>query len=79
MTIIEPTHRKLFVLILGVALVAAFGGSLAYAQTTQEQSLSQTLPQSQSQGFQMDDGDIASMGNIGIGHIGMCHGNMTYS
>lgn len=79
MTITEPTHRKSLVMILVVTMVAAFGGSLAYAQTTQEQSLSQTLPQSQSQGFQMDEESIASMGNIGIGHIGMCHGNMTYS
>lgn len=79
MTIMEPTHRKLLVTILGVAMVAVFSSSLAYAQTTQGQNLSQPLPLIQSQGFQMNEGVMASMGNGGIGPIGMCHGNMTYS
>jgi hypothetical protein len=78
MTVIELTHRKLLVTILGVAMIAAFGDSLAYAQTTQGQSLSQTS-MIQGQGFQMNAGIMFSMSNGGIDPIGMCHGNMTYS
>lgn len=78
MTITEPTHRMLLVIILGVAMVAAVGNFLAYAQTTQGQSLNQAL-MIQSQGFQMNDGVMFSVGNGGLGPVGMCHGNMTYS
>ena len=79
MTIMEPTHRKVLVMILGVAMVVVFGSSLAYAQTTQAQNLSQSLPLIHSQGFQMNNVVMVSIGNGGIGLIGMCHGNMTYS
>ncbi len=78
MSIIETTHGKLLVMILGVAMVAAFGSSMAYAQTTQGQSLSQTLL-IQDQGFQMNGGVMFSMGHGGIGPIVMCHGNMSDS
>jgi hypothetical protein len=74
MSIIETTHGKLLVMILGVAMVAAFGSSMAYAQ-----SPSQTLL-IQGQGFQMNYGAMFSMGHGGIGPIGMCHdGNMSDS
>ncbi|MGB9002739.1 MAG: hypothetical protein WCC52_02920 [Nitrosotalea sp.] len=77
MSIIGTTHGKLLIMILGVAMIAAFGGSMAYAQTTQ--SSSQTLL-IQGQGFQMNYGDMFSMGHGGIGPIGMCHdGNMSDS
>ncbi|MFZ1077658.1 MAG: hypothetical protein WAN47_09560 [Nitrosotalea sp.] len=76
MSIIETTHGKLLVMTLGVAMIAAFGGSMAYAQTTQ--GLSQTLIQGQ--GFQMNYDNMFSLGHGGIGPIGMCHdGNMSDS
>lgn len=78
MSIIETTHGKLLVVILGVAMVATFGSSMAYAQTTQGQSLSQTSV-IQGQEFQMNHGVMFSMGHDGIGPVVMCHGNMSDS
>jgi hypothetical protein len=84
MSNIDSTHRKLLVMALGVAIVAALGISLAYAQTSQVQTSGQTLQTAnhnvlyQSQGSQMNY--MADMGHGGIGAKGMCHhGNMTMS
>ena len=71
---------------LGVAIVAALGISLAYAQTSQVQTSSQTLQTAnhnvlyQSQASQMNYGYMAGMGHGGTGAKGMCHHeNMTMS
>jgi len=77
MSIIGTTHGKLLVMILGVAMIAAFGGSMAHAQTTQNPSQTLLI---QDQGFQTNHDNMFSMGHGGIGPIGMCHdGNMSYS
>jgi hypothetical protein len=76
MSIIGTAHGKLLVIVFSVAVVAAFGGSLAYAQTAQGQSQTSLI---QGQGFQMNYGAMFSMGHGGIGPIGMCHGNMSYA
>jgi len=79
MTITEPAHRVLLVMILGVAMFAALGDSLAFAQSTQGQSLSQMSSLGQGQGFKINEGIMFSMSSGGIAPIEMCHGNMTYS
>lgn len=77
---------KLLVVALGVAIVAALGISLAYAQTSQVQTSGQTLQTSNnnapyhSQGIQMNYGYMAGTGHGWNGPKGMCHhGNMTMS
>jgi len=85
MSNIDSTPRKLLAMALGVAIVAALGISLAYAQTSQVQTSGQNLQIGlhnvpyQSQGSQMNYGYMAGMGHGGNGAKGMCHGNMTFS
>ena len=82
---IAPTSRKLLVMALGVAIVAALGISLAYAQTSQLQTSGQNLQITghnvmyQSQASRMNYGYMAGIGHDGNVAKGMCHGNMTFS
>jgi hypothetical protein len=77
MSIIGTAHGKLLVMVFSVAMIAAFGGSLAYGQTAQ--GLGQSLQLVQGGSFQIPGGTMFGIGQGGIGPTVMCHGNMSYS